>query len=43
MRVFTGLTIEESAEVLGVSHATVSREWRHAEAWLHREMSGLSA
>ena len=43
MRVFTGLTIEESAEVLGVSHATVSREWRHAEAWLHREMSGLPA
>ncbi len=39
LRLFAGLTIEESAEVLNVSHATVSREWRHAEAWLHREMA----
>jgi len=42
MRIFGGLTIEESAEALGISPATVSREWKHAEAWLHREMSGLS-
>jgi RNA polymerase sigma factor (TIGR02999 family) len=41
MRVFAGLTIEEAAEVLGCSHATVSRDWKHAEAWLHREMAGL--
>ena len=40
LRLFGGLTIEESAEVLHVSHATVSREWRHAEAWLQREMAG---
>jgi RNA polymerase sigma factor (TIGR02999 family) len=40
LRVYGGLTIEESAEVLAISPATVSREWRHAEAWLHREMSG---
>jgi RNA polymerase sigma factor (TIGR02999 family) len=42
MRVFGGLTIDETAEALGVSRATVSREWKHAEAWLHRDMSGLS-
>jgi RNA polymerase sigma factor (TIGR02999 family) len=40
LRLFAGLTIEESAEVLNVSHATVSREWKHAEAWLQREMAG---
>jgi len=40
LRVFAGLTIEEVARVLGCSHATVSRDWKHAEAWLHREMAG---
>ena len=40
LRVFSGLTIEECAEVLGCSHATVSREWRHAQAWLRREVAG---
>ncbi len=40
LRLFAGLTIEESAAVLEVSHATVSREWKHAEAWLHREIAG---
>ena len=40
LRLFAGLTIDESAEVLQVSHATVSREWKHAEAWLQREMAG---
>ncbi len=40
LRLFAGLTIEESAEVLEISHATVSREWKHAEAWLQREMAG---
>ena len=40
LRVFSGLTIDESAEVLGCSHATVSREWKHAQAWLRREMAG---
>jgi RNA polymerase sigma factor (TIGR02999 family) len=40
LRLFAGLTIEESAEVLNISHATVSREWKHAEAWLQREMTG---
>jgi RNA polymerase sigma factor (TIGR02999 family) len=40
LRLFAGLTIEESAEVLRISQATVSREWRHAEAWLQREIAG---
>ena len=39
LRFFAGVTIEETAEVLGVSHATVEREWRFARAWLHRELS----
>jgi RNA polymerase sigma factor (TIGR02999 family) len=39
LRYFGGLTIEEAAEVLGVSHATVERDWRAARAWLRREMS----
>jgi len=39
LRVFSGLTIDESAEVLGCSHATVSRDWKHARARLRREMA----
>lgn len=39
LRFFGGLTIEETAEVLGISHATVERDWRAARAWLRREMS----
>jgi RNA polymerase sigma factor (TIGR02999 family) len=42
LRVFGGLTIDETAEALGISPATVSREWKHAETWLHREIAGLS-
>lgn len=38
MRFFAGLSIEETAEVLGVGHATVSRAWRNARAWLAREL-----
>lgn len=38
LRFFGGLSIEETAHVLGVSPATVKREWRSARAWLHREM-----
>ena len=33
-------TIEETAEVLGVSPATVKREWNFAKAWLHRALTG---
>jgi RNA polymerase sigma factor (TIGR02999 family) len=36
---FGGLSIEETAEVIGVSPATVKREWVLAKAWLFRELS----
>ncbi len=36
LRFFGGLSIEDTGEVLGISHATVEREWRLAKAWLHR-------
>lgn len=39
LRFFGGLTIEETAEVLGISHATVERDWTLARAWLRRELS----
>jgi RNA polymerase sigma factor (TIGR02999 family) len=38
-RFFAGLTIDETAEVMGVSSATVSRDWTLASAWLRREVS----
>ena len=40
LRYFSGLTIEETADVLGVSPATVKRDWKMTKAWLHRELSG---
>jgi RNA polymerase sigma factor (TIGR02999 family) len=40
LRFFGGLSIEETAEVLGVSPGTVMRDWTLAKAWLRREMSG---
>jgi RNA polymerase sigma factor (TIGR02999 family) len=42
MRFFGGLSVEESAEVLGVSPVTVMRDWRTAKAWLYRELSSGS-
>jgi len=39
LRFFSGLTVEETAEVLQISPATVKREWSMAKAWLHREIS----
>ena len=39
MRFFGGLSIEETADVLGISAATVKREWATARAWLHRELT----
>ena len=39
LRWFGGLTIEETAEALGVSPATVKREWVTARAWLRRELA----
>lgn len=43
MRFFAGLSVEETAEALGVSDKTVMRDWRVAKMWLHRELSGESA
>lgn len=40
LRFFAGLTIDEAAEALGVSPATVEREWALAKAWLYRQLSG---
>lgn len=37
-RFFGGMSIEETAEALSVSPATVKRDWSLAQAWLHREM-----
>jgi DNA-binding CsgD family transcriptional regulator len=37
-RFFGGLTIRETADVLGISPATVKREWVVARAWLNREL-----
>jgi RNA polymerase sigma-70 factor (ECF subfamily) len=39
-RFFGGLSVEETAETLGVSPATVKREWATARAWLNRELRG---
>ncbi len=39
-RFFGGLSVEETAEALGIAPATVLRDWAFAKAWLRREMSG---
>jgi RNA polymerase sigma factor (TIGR02999 family) len=39
LRFFAGLSLEEAAEALSVSVATVRRDWRLAEAWLFRELN----
>jgi RNA polymerase sigma factor (sigma-70 family) len=38
LRFFGGLSIEETATVMGISPATVKREWATARAWLQREL-----
>src|ERR1700730_18444440 len=43
LRFFGGLTVDEIAEVSGISPATVKREWRTARAWLRREVSGTAS
>ena len=42
-RVFAGFTIPETAAALGVSHTTVSEDWRLARAWLHRRLLNRAA
>ena len=39
LRYFAGLTIEQTAHSLGISPATVKRDWQFAKAWLYREMT----
>lgn len=43
LRFFGGLSIEETAEVLGLSAATVKREWQRAKAWLHLALNKKNA
>jgi RNA polymerase sigma factor (TIGR02999 family) len=43
LRYFAGLTIDDTADVLGISKATVSRHWTFARSWLYREMRGQAA
>lgn len=39
LRFFSGLTLEQAADALGVSQATAQRDWIFARAWLHREIA----
>jgi RNA polymerase sigma-70 factor, ECF subfamily len=39
LRYFSGLTLEETAEVLKISRSTVAEEWAMAKAWLYRELT----
>lgn len=39
LRYFSGLDIEETARILGVSNATVRRDWNMAKAWLHQQIT----
>ena len=41
LRFFAGLSIQETAEVLDLSTATVERDWAFSKAWLHREVKRL--
>jgi RNA polymerase sigma factor (TIGR02999 family) len=41
LRFFAGMTVEETAEVLGVSPRTIKRDWRLAKAWLRRRLNGI--
>ena len=39
LRFFSGLSVEETAEVLGISESTIKRDWQMAKAWLRRELT----
>lgn len=39
LRFFSGLSVEETAQVMGVSARTIDRKWQTAKAWLHREIA----
>jgi RNA polymerase sigma factor (TIGR02999 family) len=40
LRYFAGLTIEQTAQAMSISPATVKSDWQYVRAWLHRELSG---
>ena len=40
LKFFSGLSIEETAKALGISPATVKRDWNMAKAWLYQELNG---
>jgi RNA polymerase sigma factor (TIGR02999 family) len=40
LRYFAGLTIDETAQVLGISSSTADRHWTYARAWLYRQVAG---
>jgi RNA polymerase sigma-70 factor (ECF subfamily) len=39
LRYFSGLSIDETAEILGISNVTVRRDWNMAKAWLHQQIT----
>jgi RNA polymerase sigma factor (sigma-70 family) len=39
LRFFAGMAVDQTAEVLDISVATVKRDWQFAKAWLRRELS----
>jgi RNA polymerase sigma factor (TIGR02999 family) len=43
LRFYAGLSVEESAQALGISEKTVQRHWIHARAWLFREIQRLAS
>ncbi|MBL9002252.1 MAG: sigma-70 family RNA polymerase sigma factor [Phycisphaerae bacterium] len=43
LRYFAGLTVDETARVMGVSPSSIAREWAFIRVWLHRELSGEGA
>jgi RNA polymerase sigma-70 factor, ECF subfamily len=43
LRFFAGLSIGETAEMMGISESTAKREWRLAKAWLHRELASAES
>ena len=40
LRYFAGLTIDETAQILGISPSTADRHWTYARAWLYRQVAG---
>ena len=42
LRYFAGLTMDQAAQLLGISPATADRYWAYARAWLHQEITGRS-